>query len=87
MEINDLVNFQKHLKYEIDEQEVVVGFICASLDKTSYQYGFNIQIFNHEFYDNNQDMVNTDILDFYKEIGEYLSPQKQSKLFKLLAQQ
>lgn len=88
MEINDIINFQQHLKYEKEDgEEVIVGFISAVLDKTNLQYSFNIQIFNKEFYDKNQELVDLDIINFYKEIGEYLSPNKQANLFKMIAYQ
>lgn len=87
MEVNDIANFQQHLKFEIDGVETVVGYVSASVDKTSLQYGFNIQIFNKEFYNENQEAVDSSIINFYKEIGDYLSPQKPASLLKMLGYQ
>ena len=85
VEISDIITFQKQLKYDIDEQESVVAYISVTLDKTNLQYSFNIQIFNKDFYNANQDIIEDDIISFYEEIGDYLAPSKQARLFNMMA--
>lgn len=86
MQINDIVNFQQYLKYDVKEGEQVVAYVAASLDKTNLQYSFNIQIFNKEYYGENQEQIDMDIIQFYKGISEYLSPSSQANLFRMMSQ-
>lgn len=87
MRVNDFISFQKDLKYEKEGKEILVVYVTAGIDRTNLQHSFNIQVLEKEFYLEHQEEVNSDIMAFYKEIGEYLTPYQEVNLFKMMSHQ
>lgn len=87
MEVSDFISFQKDLKYKKEDKEVFIAYITVGVDRASLQQTFNIQVLDKEFYLEHQEEVNLDIIDFYKEVGEYLSSFQEVNLFKMMSHQ
>lgn len=87
MNISDLAQFTKDIEFTDEEtgQTINIGFVSANINKGDLQYGFNIQIFDKDFYKENSDYVNSEIMKFYEDIANYLSPSKESEIVKMLA--
>ena len=85
MKVSDFISFQKDLKYKKEDKEVVVAYVTVGVDRASLQQTFNIQVLDKEFYLERQEEVNLEIIDFYKEVGEYLTSFQEVNLFKMMA--